>query len=100
MATARVREVEKTRMVEEKYTAQDGVILELTHQETALLAFILGHKVSGGSDSDARMLSAGIWDKLGPYGYHFRGKNYEDVVAYENNITPDCGLYFKREAQF
>lgn len=100
MATARVREVEKTRMVEEKYTAQDGVILELTHQETALLAFILGHLVSGGGGTDVRMLSDGIWDKLGPHGYHYRGKNYQDVIDYQDTVTPDCGVCFKRVAQF
>lgn len=97
MATAKVREVEKTRTVEEKYTTQDGVILELSHEETALLAFILGHKVIGGGGSPARLLVNGIWDKLGPHGYHFRGKNYDDVTAHEEDVDPHCWLTFRRQ---
>lgn len=47
MATAKDREVTKTRSVLENYTAYDGVVLELTEDEAAYLAALLGWKVVG-----------------------------------------------------
>lgn len=47
MATAKDREVTKTRMVEESYTEYDGVVLELTEDEAAYLSALLGWKVTG-----------------------------------------------------
>lgn len=49
MATATKRQVEKVRMVEEKYTEFDGIVLELNKEEAALLTALIGHKVGGAS---------------------------------------------------
>jgi hypothetical protein len=97
VATAKVREVVKTRMVEENYMTEDGVILELTHEEAALVAFVLGHKISGGG-SEVRKLADGIWDKFGPLGYHFRGKHYKDVILHEIDFEPGYLIVKKQEA--
>lgn len=98
MASAKVREVVKTRTVEENYTTEDGVILELTHEEAALVVFVLGHKISGGGFSKVRKLAEGIWDKFGPLGYHFRGKHYKDVTSHETDFEPGYMVAKKLEA--
>lgn len=95
MASATKREVVKTRTVEEKYTATDGVILELTHEEAALLAFILGHRTTGSGRRGPRALADGIWSALGPFGYHFRGKHYKDVTLHEADLHTDSWIRFK-----
>lgn len=48
MATAKARMVEKTRMVEEKYSAKDGIVLELTQDEANMITALIGHHTSGG----------------------------------------------------
>lgn len=98
MAEASVRKVVKTRMIEEEYTEEDGVILELTHDETALLMFIVGHRISGGGKSEGRKLADGIYHKLGPLGYQFRGKHYSDVTKFEGQVQPDSWITFKNLA--
>jgi hypothetical protein len=100
VATAKAREVTKTRMVEEHYTTEDGVILELTHEEAALVVFILGHRISGGGLSKARKLADGIWDRFGPLGYHFRGKHYKDVSLFEADFEPGYLIAKKGEEIF
>lgn len=49
MATARKNKVEKTRMVEEKYTEVTGIVLELDQDEANMLAALLGFHTSGDS---------------------------------------------------
>lgn len=68
MATAKKREVTKTRMVEETYTETDGVILELTNDEACYLAALLGSHVSGGSF--VRDLSTGVWGSLAKLNFN------------------------------
>lgn len=101
MAEVTPREVIKTRTIEEKYTAVDGVILELTHEETAVLMFLIGHRVSGGGKSKGRKLLDGIYHKLGAMGYQFRGKHYNDVTKYEGAVTADSMIIFNNpEGEF
>lgn len=52
MATGEKRMVEKTRMVEEKYTEEDGVVLELNKDEAFVLCLLLNRV--GGSRSGPR----------------------------------------------
>lgn len=72
MANATPREVLKTRLVEETYTETDGVVLELTDEEAALISAILGGHVCGGGHY--RYVSTEIWRTLGGAGY-FRDEN-------------------------
>jgi hypothetical protein len=52
MASATKRMVEKTRVVEEKYTEKDGVVLELDENEAFVLCLLLNR--AGGSRSGPR----------------------------------------------
>lgn len=77
MATGKIREVTKTRTVKETYTETDGVVLELSNDETCFLAALLGSHVSGGSF--VRDLSTGIWVQLTELGFntHANGRTRE-----------------------
>lgn len=70
MATGVPRIVEKTRLVEETYKEEDGVILHLTDDEAAFLAAILGMKVVG-DNNDIRSINRGIWKVLKDHSYDF-----------------------------
>lgn len=95
MAEARTRLVQKTRTIEEEYTDVDGVILDLTHEETALLMFIVGHQISGGWRSKWRQLADGIYMKLHDLGYGYKGEHYHDVVQLEQTVSEGSGIIFK-----
>jgi hypothetical protein len=66
VAIAKVREVEKTRMVEETYTEAEGVTLELTEEETVALKALVG---SVGGASEYRYAITRVWNALNRAGY-------------------------------
>lgn len=72
MAKATTRVVEKTRQVLEKYTEEDGVILELTDDEAAYLAALLGSHVGGGNS--IREHNDNIWTSLRESGFTLLSK--------------------------
>lgn len=75
MAKATPRTVEKTRQVLEKYTEEDGLVLEITAEEASFLAALLGSHVAGGGT--LRVISSGIWDTLITHGF---GKSENDTT--------------------
>lgn len=77
MATSKTRTIEKTRMVEEQYTEADGVILELTHEEAVMLAYLVGHRICG-SGSGRKPFNR-IWDALKGSGYAGFGRYTGEV---------------------
>jgi hypothetical protein len=72
LAKATTRVVEKTRQVLEKYTEQDGVILELTDDEAAYLTALLGSHVGGGHS--IREHNDNIWSALCASGFSMMSK--------------------------
>lgn len=67
MASASKRTVEKTRMVEEKYTEFDGVVLELSDAEAATLRAVVG-AICGNPDG-LREHTDEIYNALGRVGF-------------------------------
>ena len=66
MATAKAREVEKVRVVEEKYTEIEGVTLELTDEEAVAVKAVL-ESVAG--ISEYREATSRVWGALNRAGY-------------------------------
>lgn len=67
MASANKRVIKKTRVVEEEYTEEDGLVLQLSKDESHFLAALLGSHIFG--SGKAREVSDGIWSALIKNGY-------------------------------
>lgn len=72
MAKATKREVEKVRMVEEKYTDIDGAVLELNHDELIILTALIGFQTSGGNKHVMNIYRA-LKDQINVYSHEVTG---------------------------
>lgn len=88
MAIAKAREVEKVRMVQEKYTELEGVTLELTDEEAVALKAVVG---SVGGDSKYRGAITRIWNAFNRAGYDSRSN--AKVSAAISNLSGS--VYFE-----
>ncbi len=88
MAIAKIREVKKTRMVEETYTETEGVTLELTEEEVVALKAVVG--LVGGA-SDYRDAITRIWNALNRAGYD----SYENTKVHAAIDALSGAVYFR-----
>lgn len=85
MAVAKERTTTKTRMIQETYTEVEGVTLELTVEEAAFLAYVIGHKITG--VGPARKTLSKIWYELADCGYGIGGKYYGAVTDLDKHFA-------------
>jgi hypothetical protein len=83
MASATVREVKKTRTIQEDYIENDGVHLELTREEASYLCAVLGWAIVG--DGPLRGHNTQIYLALKAHGFNY----------FENVLTRDMSRSIK-----